>query len=159
MQLRQLADGSFAGTFETKTMVAALSGCPFTKATIKFIRTAVHTPEAYAQAARLYQIDSRAVEAYFQGLRGKVKEALPVLQQGMADKEKIFGENHPQLLPYYFFLAQLHDAAGQLPRGDSAVSQGGCRMRAGLRAGERLRRSDAHLVGRGAAQDGRLHRG
>jgi CHAT domain-containing protein len=115
MQLRQLGDGSFVGTFETKSMVAALSGCAFTKATIKFTRTAVHTPEAYAQAARLFQIDSRAVQAYFQGLHGKVKEALPVLQQGMADKEKVFGENHPQLLPYYFFLAQLHDAAGSYP--------------------------------------------
>ena len=31
MQLRQLGDGSFVGTFETKSMVAALSGCPFTK--------------------------------------------------------------------------------------------------------------------------------
>jgi CHAT domain-containing protein len=115
MRLQQLADGSFAGTFETKTMVAALSGCDFSKATIKFARTAVHTPDAYAQAAHLFQTDSRAVDAYFQGLRGKVKEALPVLQQGMADKERIFGENHPQLLAYYFFLAQLHDAAGSYP--------------------------------------------
>ena len=115
MQLRQLGDGSFVGTFEAKSMVAALSGCAFTNATIKFTRTAVHTPEAYAQAARLFQIGSRAVQAYFQGLHGKVKEGLPVLQQGMADNEKVFGENHPQLLPYYFFLGQLHDAAGSYP--------------------------------------------
>jgi CHAT domain-containing protein len=115
MRLQQHADGSFAGTFEAKTMVAALSGCDFSNATIKFARTAVHTPEAFAQAARLFQTDSRAVQAYFQGLRGKVKEALPALQQGMADEEKIFGENRPQLLPYYFFLAQLHDAAGSYP--------------------------------------------
>src|ERR1700724_486418 len=79
MRLSQLADGSFAGTFEAKTMVAALSGCDFMNARIKFTRTAVHTPEAYAQAARLFQTDSRAVQAYGQGLRGKVKDALPVL--------------------------------------------------------------------------------
>jgi CHAT domain-containing protein len=115
MQLRQLGDGSFAGTFEAKTMVAALSGCDFANATIKFTRTAVHTPEAYAQAARLFQMDSGAVQAYGQGLRGKVKEALPVLERGMAEKEKLFGATHPQLLPYYFFLAQLHDAAGSYP--------------------------------------------
>ena len=115
MQLRQLGDGSFAGTFEAKTMVAALSGCDFANATIRFTRTAVHTPEAYAQAARLFQMDSGAVQAYGQGLRGKVKEALPVLERGMAEKEKLFGAAHPQLLPYYFFLAQLHDAAGSYP--------------------------------------------
>jgi CHAT domain-containing protein len=115
MRLRQLGDGSFVGTFEAKTMVAALSGCDFMNATIKFTRTAVHTPEGYAQAARLFQMDSRAVEAYGRGLRGKVKDALPVLEQGMAEKEKIFGASHPQVLPYYFFLAQLHDAAGSYP--------------------------------------------
>jgi hypothetical protein len=100
MRLRQLADGSFVGTFEAKTMVAALSSCDFLNATIKFTRTAVHTPEAYAQAARLFQIDSHAVLAYAQGLRGKVKEALPVLEQGLAEKEKAFGAGHPQVLPY-----------------------------------------------------------
>jgi CHAT domain-containing protein len=115
MQLRQLGEGSFAGTFEAKTIVAALSGCDFANATIKFTRTAVHTPEAYAQAARLFQMDSGAVQAYGQGLRGKVKEALPVLERGMAEKDKLFGAAHPQVLPYYFFLAQLHDAAGSYP--------------------------------------------
>jgi tetratricopeptide (TPR) repeat protein len=115
MQLRQLGDGSFAGTFDAKTLLAALSGCNYSKATIKFTRTQVHTPEAYAQAARLFQMDSRALQAYGQGLRGKVKEALPVLEQGMAEKEKIFGATHVQLLPYYFFLAQLRDAAGSYP--------------------------------------------
>jgi tetratricopeptide (TPR) repeat protein len=115
MRLRQLGDGSFAGTFEAKTMVAALSGCGFSNATIKFTRTAVHTPEAYAQAARLFQMDAHAVEAYGRGLRGNVKQALPTLEQGMADKEKLFGAAHAQLLPYYFFLAQLHDAAGGYP--------------------------------------------
>jgi CHAT domain-containing protein len=115
MQLRQLGDGSFAGTFDAKTLLAALSGCDFSKATIKFTRTQVHTPEAYAQAARLFGLDSRAVQAYAQGLRGKAKEALPVLEQGMAEKEKIFGPAHAQLLPYFFFLAQLHDAVGSYP--------------------------------------------
>jgi CHAT domain-containing protein len=115
MRLRQLGDGAFAGTFEAKTLVAALSGCDFVNATIKFARTAVHTPEAYAQAARLFQMDSRAVQAYGQGLRGKVKEALPVLEQGMAEREKLFGAGHVQALAYYFFLAQLHDAAGSYP--------------------------------------------
>jgi CHAT domain-containing protein/tetratricopeptide (TPR) repeat protein len=116
MRLRQLGDGSFVGTFEAKTMVAALSGCGFTNATIKFTRTAVHTPDAYAQAARMFQMDMRAVDAYERGLRGKVKEALPVLQQDLASREQLLGEEHPQVLPYYFFLAQLHDAAGSYPQ-------------------------------------------
>jgi CHAT domain-containing protein len=115
MRLRTAGDGSFVGTVEAKTLVAALSGCDFSNATIKFVRSATHTPEAYAQAARLFQMDARAVQAYAQGLRGKVKEALPILQQGMVEKEKTFGATHPQLLPYYFFLAQLHDAEGSYP--------------------------------------------
>ena len=115
MRLRQTGDGSFAGTFGAKTLVAALSGCDYANATIEFTRTAVHTPEAYALAARLFQMDSGAVQAYSQGLRGKVTEALPVLERGMAEKKKLFGATHPQLLPYYFFLAQLHDAAGSYP--------------------------------------------
>ena len=116
MRLRQLADGSFAGTFETKTMVAALSGCGFASATINFTRVGVHTPDAYAQAARLFQLDARAVEAYAQGLRGKVKEALPLLQQAMLEREQLVGQASPQVLPYYFFLALLHDAAGSYPQ-------------------------------------------
>jgi CHAT domain-containing protein len=115
MRLRMAGEGSFVGTVEAKTLVAALSGCDFSSAAIKFVKTATHTPEAYAQAARLFQMDGRAVLAYAQGLHGKVKEALPVLQQGMVEKEKAFGATHPQLLPYYFFLAQLHDAQGSYP--------------------------------------------
>jgi len=116
MRLRQLGDGSLVGTFETKTMVTALAGCPFTIATIRFTRTAVHTPDAYAQAARLFDMDMGAVQAYNQGLRGKVKEALPVLQQDMVEREKLVGQAHPQVLPYYFFLGHLHDAAGSYPQ-------------------------------------------
>jgi CHAT domain-containing protein len=115
MRLTQLGDGSFVGSFETKTMVTALAGCGFTNATIKFTRTAVHTPEAYAQAERMFQTDMRAVDAYLQGMRGKIKESLPILQQDLVEREKLLGSAHPQVLPYYYLMGQLHDAAGSYP--------------------------------------------
>jgi CHAT domain-containing protein len=103
---------AFVGELEASSLLSALSGCKFSSAAIKFTRIATHTQDAYEQAATLFQMDSRAVQAYLPGMRGKVKESLPTLQAGLSAKEKAYGPAHPQLLPYYFLLAQLHDAAG-----------------------------------------------
>jgi CHAT domain-containing protein len=112
LRLRAAGDGSFAGELEAKSLLTALSGCKYSNAQIKFTKTAAHTQAAYDQAASLFQMDSRAVQAYVLGMRGKVKEAMPVLEEGLGVKEKTYGADHPQVLPYYFLLAQLHDAAG-----------------------------------------------
>src|ERR1700722_4403383 len=112
MRLRPAGDGSFVGELEAKSLLTALSGCKYSNAQIKFTKTATHTQAAYDQAASLFQMDSRAVQAYVLGMRGKIKEAMPVLQQALGIKEETYGADHPQLLPYYFLLAQLHDAAG-----------------------------------------------
>jgi CHAT domain-containing protein len=112
LRLRSAGDGAFVGELEARSLLSALSGCKFSNAVIKFAKIGTHTQEAYDQAANLFQMDSRAVQAYGLGIRGKVKEALPVLQQGLSIKEKLNGAANPQLLPYYFFLAQLHDAEG-----------------------------------------------
>jgi CHAT domain-containing protein len=112
LRLRAAGDGAFVGEVEVKTMISALSGCKFANATIKFSRTGAHTQADYERAAKLFQLDDAAVQAYVQGLRGKTKEALPILQAGLQTSEKAYGASHPQLLPYYFFLALLHDADG-----------------------------------------------
>jgi tetratricopeptide (TPR) repeat protein len=112
LRLRTAGDGAFVGDLEAKSLLTALSGCKYSNALIKFTKTATHTQAAYDQAASLFQMDSRAVQAYVLGMRGKAKEATPVLQEGLDIKEKTYGTDHPQLLPYYFLLAQLHDAEG-----------------------------------------------
>jgi len=40
---------------------------------------------------------------------------IAVLEQALAAKQQLLGAGHSQLLPYYFFLAQLHLAEGSLP--------------------------------------------
>src|ERR1700722_4738640 len=112
LRLRAAGDGAFAGELEAKSLLSALTGCKYANAVIKFSKTGTHTQEAYDQAASLFQMDSRAVQAFALGMRGKVKEALPVLQEGLGVKEKLHGAADPQLLPYYFALAQLPDAQG-----------------------------------------------
>jgi CHAT domain-containing protein len=115
LRLRAAGEGAFVGELEAKSLVSALTGCKYSNAVIKFSRTGTHTQQAYDQAANLFQMDSRAVQAFGLGMRGKVKEALPVVQEGLGLKEKLQGAANPQLLPYYFALAQLHDAQGSYP--------------------------------------------
>ncbi|MEP6546639.1 MAG: CHAT domain-containing protein [Gammaproteobacteria bacterium] len=112
LRLRAAGDGAFVGELEVRSLLSALSGCKFLNAAIKFTKIGTHTQDAYDQAATLFQMDSHAVQSYLLGVRGKVKESLPVLQAGLSEKAKVYGAAHPQLLPYYFLLAQLHDAAG-----------------------------------------------
>jgi len=115
LQLRNTGPGSFVGELPVKTLIGALIGCNYTNAVIQFANVGLHTQSAYDQAASLFQFDFRSVQAYSQGMQGKVKEALPVLQEGLAVKEKLYGPSHPQLLPYYFLLAQVHQAEGSYP--------------------------------------------
>ena len=115
LQLRNTGPGAFVGELQVKTMMAALSGCGFSKATIQFSNVGLHTQSAYDQAAMLFQLDSRAVTAYVQGLKGKVKDALPVLQEGLNANSKVYGAAHGRLLPYYFLSAQLHHVEGSYP--------------------------------------------
>jgi CHAT domain-containing protein len=115
MRLRMTGEGSFAGELPAKSLVSALSFCKFSNAQIKFARIATRTREAYEQAANLFQSDARAVQAYVLGTQGKIKEALPALQEALTLKEKAYGAGHPQLLANYFLLAQIHEAEGSYP--------------------------------------------
>lgn len=116
LSLRQVGNGMFAGELEAKTLLSAVRGCKFFRATIQFARIGAHAQEAFARAASMFQLDMSAAQAYALGVqagtRGRTKEALPVLQEAISIKEKLGGAAHPQLLPYYYFLAQLRDVEG-----------------------------------------------
>jgi CHAT domain-containing protein/tetratricopeptide (TPR) repeat protein len=115
MQLRTAGNGSFSGEMPVRTLMSALSGCNDVTAAVQFSNVGMHTQGAYEQAAALFQMDVRALQAYGEGIQGRVREGLPVLQNGLQAKEKIYGNGNAQLLPYYFLLARLHQADGSFP--------------------------------------------
>ncbi|HEX9138325.1 MAG TPA: tetratricopeptide repeat protein [Steroidobacteraceae bacterium] len=112
MALRMAGPGAFAGEVAIKSMVAALAHCQVVKAQIRFTKVGTHTQADFDQAARLFQSDSAAVQAFVQGNQGKVKESIPVLQDALTFKSKIYGATHPQLLPNYLFLGLTRYAEG-----------------------------------------------
>jgi CHAT domain-containing protein/Flp pilus assembly protein TadD len=115
MQLHALGNGAFAGEMPIRTLLSTLSGCNFVNASISFANAGTHTQSAYEQAANVFQADSRAVTAYAVGMRGRVRESFAPLQDGLMLNRKIYGDSNAQLLPYYFLLAQLHQADGSYP--------------------------------------------
>jgi CHAT domain-containing protein len=115
MQLQPSGPGNFSGILEERTLVSALSGCHAQRATLRFSRTGAHVPEKFAQAAQFFSLDDGAAAAYAQALKGQSAVALATLNKGLAEKEKVFGATHPQLLPYLYFLARLKDITGDYP--------------------------------------------
>jgi CHAT domain-containing protein len=115
LRLRSAGNGAFTGELETKSLIAVLVGCGYAKATISFAKTATHTPEAFQQAAQLFDADSRAVLAYVQAQHGQIKEGLPIVEQALAFEEKVLPAGDPRLLTYYYFLGQLHLVEGSFP--------------------------------------------
>ena len=112
MRLRSGGDGSFSGELPALSMVAALANCGAVSARIRFVKVATHIPADYERAAALYQLDDRSMQLYVAGMKGRVSEAVSALQDGLAQKQKLYAPNHPQLLPYLAFLAQLQEAGG-----------------------------------------------
>jgi len=115
LSLRPAGNGAFVGELDSQTIVAALVGCKFQKASISFSKTASHTPQPLDQAAKLFDMDTRSVQAYLQAVQGKVKESLPVLQEGLNVKERLLAPASPQLLPYYYFVGVVHFLEGTIP--------------------------------------------
>ncbi len=124
MALRMTGPGAFAGELPVESMVAALTQCKLVKAKIRFAKVGTHTQADFDQAARLFQTDAGSVLAFGQGMQGKVKEAIPALQDALAFKSKIYGATHPQLLPNYVFLAQIRYAEGTFPEAVKLYRQG-----------------------------------
>jgi CHAT domain-containing protein len=116
LSLRVVGNGEFVGELQAVTLLSAMRGCkPFT-ARIRFSKTGTHTQADFERAANLYQVDSRASQAYNQGIqagaRGRIKEALPVVQQALEINEKALGPADPKMLAYYYYMAQLHLVEG-----------------------------------------------
>jgi CHAT domain-containing protein len=113
LQLQPTGQGSFAGALQERSLVGALSGCATQRASLRFSRNGLHVAEAFAQAAQLFQLDDAAATAYVRTMQGKAGEAAGALNQGAAAKERVLGPDHPQLLPYRYFLAKLKDLDGR----------------------------------------------
>lgn len=113
LHLQPTGQGSFAGTLQERSLVGALSGCAAQQANFRFSRNGLHVADAFAQAAQFFQLDDAAAMAYVRTLQGKSGEAAGALNQGAAAKERVLGPDHPQLLPYRFFLAKLKDLDGR----------------------------------------------
>jgi CHAT domain-containing protein len=115
MRLRSTGAGAYAGELEAKSLLAALYACDFTSAQIRLNQAPGNDAAPYERAAGQYQLDAHALQAVGAGLQGKVKAAIPELEKALSDKRQTFDADHPQMLPYYFFLAQLHFAEGSIP--------------------------------------------
>lgn len=69
----------------------------------------------FQRAIEQFELDTHASEAFWRGMRGAVKEAISAMSQVLAYKERSYEPLHPQLLPYYYFLAELHRQEGSAP--------------------------------------------
>lgn len=114
MRLRSSGASAFAGELEAKSLLAALYACDFATAQIRLNQVAGNNQAAFERASSQFQLDASALQALGAGLQGKVKEAIPALEKTLSAKQQTFGPDHPQLLAYYFFLAQLHFAEGSI---------------------------------------------
>ena len=115
MRLRAAGTGAYVGELQAKSLLAALYACDFVNAQIRLNQVAGGDQATFERASAQFQLDSNALQSAVQGLQGKVKESIPALERAMALKQQALDPEHPQLLPYYFFLAQLHFAEGSVP--------------------------------------------
>ncbi len=116
MRLRMTGPNSYAGELQAKTLLGALFQCGFENAQISITKTLGNNDQAsFQNAVDQFQLDSRALQVSIKGMAGNAKEAIPLLEQALATKQKVYEPAHPQLLPYYFTLAQLHSVEGSIP--------------------------------------------
>jgi CHAT domain-containing protein len=115
MRLRPTGAGAYAGDLQAKSLLGAIYGCGFATAQIKIHRVAGNDAANFDKAAEQFQFDNRALQTAVQGLQGNTGEAIPALEAALAEKQRVTGPDHPQLLPYYYYLAQLHLVEGTLP--------------------------------------------
>jgi CHAT domain-containing protein len=115
MRLRSTGAGAYAGDLQAKSLLGAIYGCGFANAQIKIHRVAGNDAANFDKAAEQFQFDNHALQTAVQGLQGNTSEAIPALEAALAAKQQVVGPDHPQLLPYYYYLAQLHLVEGTLP--------------------------------------------
>jgi CHAT domain-containing protein len=117
MRLRPAGFGSFVGELQGNSLLGTLVGCDIADAQVKITRiTGANDVAAYQAALGQFQLDNRALQIAIEGLlHGKAKEAIPVLNQALEVKRQAYGPIHPQLLAYYYYLAQIHFEEGSYP--------------------------------------------
>ncbi|HMK84336.1 MAG TPA: tetratricopeptide repeat protein, partial [Steroidobacteraceae bacterium] len=116
MPLRQASGGTYVSELQGNSTLATILGCPLVDAQLKLMRARGKTDRAaFENAASQFELDSRALQATVMGLQGKTKAALPVLHQVLSVKEQSYSPDHAQLLPYYFYIAQVHFEDGTIP--------------------------------------------
>jgi CHAT domain-containing protein/tetratricopeptide (TPR) repeat protein len=116
LRLRDAGNGSFVGELQGNSVLAAIFRCGFVDAHIKLSKASGKADRAaFESAADQFALDARAGQAVIQGLRGKTKAAIPALQVALAHKQENYSPEHPQLLAYYWYLAQVHFADGSIP--------------------------------------------
>jgi CHAT domain-containing protein len=116
MRLRSAGPGAYVGELQGESLLGALYGCGFTNAEIRLTKSAGGNDQAAFQNAEgQFQLDNHAFQGVLLARQGKVREAIPTVQQALAEKQKSYAADHPQLLPYYFYLAQIYLAEGSIP--------------------------------------------
>jgi CHAT domain-containing protein len=97
-------------------VLAAIFRCGFADAKLKLTKASGKADRAaFENATDQFALDSRALQAAIQGVQGKTKAAIPALNQALAHKQQTYEPDHPQLLAYYWYLAQVHFADGSIP--------------------------------------------
>jgi CHAT domain-containing protein len=116
MGLRMTGMNAYAGLLQAKSLLGALFLCPFENAQISIAKVDGGNDEAAFQAAaNQYQIDNRSLQTYVHGMQANAHDAIIAIQQAVALKQQALDPSSPQLLPYYYSLAQLHYAEGSIP--------------------------------------------
>jgi CHAT domain-containing protein len=116
MGLRMTGLTSYAGQLQAKSLLGAMLLCPFDNAQISISKVAgVNEAAAFQSAANQFQLDNRALQTYLQGMQGNARSAIAPIEQALALKRQSLDPSSPQLLPYYYSLAQLHYAEGSIP--------------------------------------------
>jgi CHAT domain-containing protein/Flp pilus assembly protein TadD len=116
LRLRDAGNGSFVGELQANSVLAAMVLCGFADAHIKLTKASGKADRAaFENAADQFALDARARDAIILGLKGKTKAAIPALEQALAHKQERYDPDRPQLLAYYWYLAQVHFADGSIP--------------------------------------------
>jgi len=117
MQLRFTGPGVVIGQVQSKTVVSEIfASCGFSGAQFELqADPGVDAQSAFALYGEQFELDARVMKDLALARQGRVREALPSLQQALAAKSKMFPPTHPQMLRYYFYVAQGFEQAGGYP--------------------------------------------
>jgi CHAT domain-containing protein/Flp pilus assembly protein TadD len=112
MRLRAAGVGQFVGDLQVQTLIGVAALCAPVNAQIRFALINGQSGAEFQQAAGMFQNDTRAVQAFAQGGKGQIKEALPAFNAAFAAAKTSYGPSHPQLAIYLWLQGMLHQYEG-----------------------------------------------